>query len=201
MQQTGTIEPLNPDIRPYSFVARSEPTDVARVESRTFVCSESEDDAGPTNNWMAPEDMRQELLALKAGAMAVGAEVELIDVPGYMPYHRDPVLDNVLRENCLALTDEVPLGGHSCGSTDMGDFSCIHPTTNLVMGGVSGSHHHKTFTVEDKVNLYVLPAKALAITVIDLLYDGAGMAKEVLDQFEPVIPRDEYTAFMKKLVE
>ena len=70
MQQTGTIEPLNPDIRPYSFVARSEPTDVARVESRTFVCSESEDDAGPTNNWMAPEDMRQELLALKAGAMA-----------------------------------------------------------------------------------------------------------------------------------
>jgi amidohydrolase len=139
--------------------------------------------------------------ALRAGAMAVGAEIELIDVPGYMPYHRDPALDKVLRENCLAMTDEVPLGGHSCGSTDMGDFSCIHPTTNLIMGGVSGSHHHKTFTIEDKVNLYVLPAKALALTVIDLLYDGASKAKDVIDQFEPVIPRKEYTGFMKKLVE
>jgi amidohydrolase len=139
--------------------------------------------------------------ALRAGAMAVGAEIELIDVPGYMPYHRDPVLDKVLRENCLALTDEVPLGGHSCGSTDMGDFSCVHPTTNLVMGGVSGSHHHKSFSVEDKMNLYVLPAKALALTVIDLLYDGAAKAKEVMDKFEPVIPLNDYTEFMKKLVE
>jgi Phosphoenolpyruvate carboxykinase (GTP) len=70
MQSTGTIEALNPDLRPYSFVARSEPTDVARVESRTFVCSESEDDAGPTNNWMAPDAMRAELLELSQGAMA-----------------------------------------------------------------------------------------------------------------------------------
>ena len=139
--------------------------------------------------------------ALRAGAMAVGAEVELIDVPGYMPYHRDPALDKVLRENCLILTDEVPLGGHSCGSTDMGDFSCVHPTTNLVMGGVSGSHHHSSFAVEDKLNLYVLPAKAMAITVIDLLIDGAVKAMEVLDQFKPVISRREYTEFMKKLVE
>jgi len=122
-------------------------------------------------------------------------------VPGYMPYHRDPVLDVVLRENCLALTDVVPLGDHSCGSTDMGDFSCVHPTTNLVMGGVSGSHHHSSFAVEDKVNLYVLPAKALAITVIDLLYDDAVKAKEIMDQFEPVIPRDEYAEFMQKMIE
>lgn len=139
--------------------------------------------------------------ALRAGAMAVGAEVEIIDVPGYMPYHRDPVLDGILRENCLALTDDVPLGGHSCGSTDMGDFSCVHPTTNLVMGGVSGSHHHKTFQVVDKMNLYVLPAKALACTVIDLLFDGASKAEEVLESFTPVIPRSDYTEFMRKLVE
>ena len=138
--------------------------------------------------------------ALRAGAMAVGAEVEIIDVPGYMPYHRDPALDKVLRKNCLALTDDVPLGGHSCGSTDMGDFSCIHPTTNLVMGGVSGSHHHSSFAIEDKMNLYVLPAKAMAVTVIDLLFDGAVKAKEIIDQFAPVVHRKEYTEYMKKLV-
>jgi len=50
------------------------------------------------------------------------------------------------------------------------------------------------------VNLYVLPAKALALTVIDRLYDGASSAKDVLDQFKPVIPRNKYTEFMKKLV-
>lgn len=138
--------------------------------------------------------------ALRAGAMAVGAEVELIDVPGYMPYHRDPLLDEVLRENCLSLTDEVPLGGHSCGSTDMGDFSCVHPTTNLVMAGVSGSHHHSSFTVVDKMNLYVLPAKAMAITVIDLLYDGASKAKEIINKFKPVVERKDYTKFMQNLV-
>ncbi len=138
--------------------------------------------------------------ALRAGATAVGAQVELMDVPGYMPYHRDETLDHVLRENCLSLSNEVPLGGHSCGSTDMGDFSCVHPTTNLVMGGVSGSHHHKSFKIEDKLNLYVLPAKALALTVIDLLFDGASEANKVMDQFEPVIPLQKYTEYMRKLV-
>ena len=69
MQDQGTIEPLNAELRPYSFVARSEPTDVARVESRTFVCSVDPEDAGPTNNWVAPDEMKKTLLELQDGAM------------------------------------------------------------------------------------------------------------------------------------
>jgi len=139
--------------------------------------------------------------ALRAGAMAVGAEVEINDLPGYMPYQHNSELDEILKANCTAIVgeDQVEEREHSTGSTDLGDISCVMPTSSFGMGGVTGTSHGRTYKVVDKELEYVVPAKVLALTCIDLLYDSS-VARKIVESFKPVIPLKEYTEFMHKIV-
>ena len=69
LQQTGTFQKLNESLRPNSYLALSDPEDVARVEDRTYIASLNEIDAGPTNNWREPSELKEEMLALYNGSM------------------------------------------------------------------------------------------------------------------------------------
>jgi len=139
--------------------------------------------------------------ALRAGALALGAQVEIETLPGPMPLLCDRTMATLFERAAKDLVGQehyrdIP---HRSGSTDMGDVSQVIPVLHPYMGGAQGPGHAATFAIVDKQLGYVLPAKALAAMVVDLLADGAAGAREVVAKATPPMTRAGYLAFQRSM--
>ncbi|GAK58386.1 amidohydrolase [Candidatus Vecturithrix granuli] len=139
--------------------------------------------------------------ALKAGAMGIGAQVEIVNTPGYLPLKQDQTLLDVWVQQCHALlgSENVHFSGHNGASTDMGDITHLLPGIHPFIGGFQGNLHGNNFEVTDEEMAYILPAKLYALTVIDLLADEAGLARKIVQKFKPVLTKEEYLSLLDSL--
>ena len=150
--------------------------------------------------------------ALKAGAMAVGAEVEIITIPGYLPSpgEKPAKLYGILYENAVALLGEeqvgrgrrqegyvrVPMGVVA----DSADVASIVPHGSIGVSGAEGRGHSREYRIVDPYNAFVVPAKIYAMAIIDLLADGAGTAKEIIAEYNPVVAKEDYMTYWKDIL-
>ena len=138
--------------------------------------------------------------ALQAGGDSVGAATYIHTIPGYLPLTCSTELNQVFRSNATTLLspENVVDTGHFGGSTDMGDISHLLPSIHPFAGGVCGAHHTKEFHATDYDAACLIPAKIMAMTVIDLLSENAAQATHIIKGFRPVLTKSEYLALLDK---
>ncbi len=141
--------------------------------------------------------------ALKAGALALGADVEIITLPGILPLLNNPALGEYFLENQQTIHGDahVVRQGHRAGGTDMGDVSHIMPALHPSMAGAAGNNHAVDWEIEDPQMAYLEPAKALAWMAADLLANNAREGSRLLDEFEPRMTKSQYLAYQRGIGE
>ena len=139
--------------------------------------------------------------ALRAGAVALGAKVEIQTLPGYMPLFNNRRMADLFKGNFRSFYGESDWEetGHRTGSTDMGDIAHIMPALHPYVGGFSGAGHGADWKIDDQYLAYILPAKLMAMTVVDLLSNNAALALEILERDKPRMTKDEYLSFMRRV--
>jgi amidohydrolase len=139
--------------------------------------------------------------ALRAGAMAVGGEVEIRTTLGYMPSRYDPVFADVYRKSAETVfgAENVRTSGQRGSSSDAGDLSMLLPTIHPWVDCATGNGHGVDYLVQDYDIAVVKAAKAMAGTVIELLWDNADVAKRVIGTFNPELTKERYLAQLREL--
>ena len=140
--------------------------------------------------------------ALRAGAMAVGGSVTITTLPGYLPIRSEETMLDLYGANASALVGEENLVrlGHRTGSTDMGDVSHIMPVIHPYVGAATGNAHGADYLVQDYELGVLTAAKAMAMTVVDLLAEGAARAKRIKAEYKAPMTKGEYLSFMRDML-
>jgi len=139
--------------------------------------------------------------ALRAGAMGVGAKVEITNTPGYLPLSGDEHLTQCWLKNAKAILGEANVHYLEAwgGSTDMGDLTHLLPGIHPFVGSFSGDLHSKDFEATDEEMAFITSAKILAATVIDLLANEAQEARDIINQFKPKLEKQQYLELLDSL--
>lgn len=137
--------------------------------------------------------------ALRAGAMAVGASVNITTIPGYAPLSQDAALTELYVSNAAALlgAGSIARMGRRTGSTDMGDISQIMPAIHPYAAAATGKAHGNDYVVQDYDLAVITAAKAMATTIVDLLYDGAQQAQSIIRDFDAGMSKQQYLARLR----
>jgi amidohydrolase len=137
--------------------------------------------------------------ALKAGALAVGAEVEITTVPGYLPLTNDPALNALFKANVLRHFSEreVSEEHHMAGSSDIGDLAHIMPVIQPSMNGSRGTFHGNDYAIADKEISYLWNGILMAETALDLLWGDGQTGAGVKANYDAPMTKDEYLAFLR----
>lgn len=137
--------------------------------------------------------------ALRAGAMAVGGSVDISTIPGYTPLEQDAALTELYVSNAAQIVgaDKIARMGHRSGSTDMGDISQIMPAIHPYAAAATGKAHGNDYVVEDYELAVTTAGKAMAMTIVDLLFDEAQRANPILRDFEAGMSRSRYLAWLR----
>ena len=136
--------------------------------------------------------------ALRAGAMAVGGSVEITTLPGYLPIRSDESMLELYGQNAAGLVGKTKVRrlGHRTGSTDMGDVSQLMPVIHPYVVAATGNGHGIDYVVQDYELGVLTGAKAMAMTVIDLLFDGAKNARRIAGEYRAPLTRESYLNLM-----
>ena len=141
--------------------------------------------------------------ALRAGAMAMGATVNIQTIPGYLPLMQSRRMAEIFEANANTLVggENVAKIEHRTGSTDMGDVSYLMPVIHPYVGGATGIGHGADYVVQDYQLAVITAAKSMAATVIDLMGDGAVEARQVIANHRAEMTSREYVEFMRSLAD
>lgn len=139
--------------------------------------------------------------SIRAGAIALGVKATIQTFPGYMPVSNNRSLTQIHNENLdfIAPGNSLKHGGHRASSTDFGDITTIMPGVHPYTAGWQGVAHATDFSVNDPQKAFVEPSKMLACDIIDLMFEDAQTAKDIIAKHKPTMTRLQYLELLDSM--